>query len=477
MKIGIAPRICLLLCLVTPVLSGGAEAEKPHSGASWGTFLRPFSADSPWNSRPVNPSFYDNEIPASKYYPSITAGEWSTGVFSADKSDPSQVIEAYPGTAGIYMPDTGGVTEKLVIPHWPKDISPALEGDGHADLVDTDTKIIHSFYKLKRVGGKWHAALYAWSRIDGRGWGDPSHFYQGARAVGVPPMAGLIRSTEISDNEPNYTHALAMSLTYNALSAEQPYIFPATAADQNASKSNTGKIPQGALLMLPSNYPIENVKNIHLKKIIATLKIYGAYVVDRNVGTPFAIYVEKGSGFKLSPSGWDNDVAEELNRIRQSLRQVKAADKWIAGDGRVINREVSMNIMSMRGPWQLTSGAAPAKYDIYQDALLFDPQPGPKVRQVTSSNIISRVTWSAPKPGEIFELRVYARGGAKLRLLITDKSNQKIYESPEMGDGVVVPIAWPEGIGFAYLTASGPEGGVGGSVRGEMIRQASRASQ
>lgn len=461
--------IFVLIALATDI--GLAQTLKKSAPKSWGTFSRPFSPDSPWNSRPVNPVFYDYVIPTSTYFPSVTAGEWSTGVFSSEVSDEPQVIEAFPGTPGIYMPDLGKTVANIVLPHWPRDVSPALESDGHADMVDTSTGIIHSFFRLRHVDKKWYAALYAWSRIDGSGWGDPSHYYQGARATGVPPMAGLIRAAEIDDGQPAYTHALALSLTFNALSADPAYIYPATAADQSAAKTNSGKIPEGALLMLPSDYPVEKMKNDHLRKIAQTLKTYGGYVVDRNVGTPFAIYVEKGSDFNLTPLGWNPQIADELNLIRLSLRQVKSADKWLAADGKVAQRGSPMNIMSMRGPWILKSGPQLANYDIYTDSLIFNADASSKVAQVTTNYTLSKVTWSVPSEGERYTFQVNASGGSKLQLLLTNKTKQKVYESPVMGDLESVTFTWPNEVELAYMLAYGPGQNKNGSVRGTLMRR------
>ena len=466
-------RLKLFLLVLIALLTGPgfSQTNKHSSEESWGTFNRPFSPDSPWNSRPVNPIFDDYVIPASKYFPAVTAGEWSTGVFSSEASDEPQVIDALPGTPGIYLPDLGKTVTSIVLPHWPRNVSPALESDGHADMVDSSTGIIHSFFKLKHIDNKWYAALYAWSRIDGAGWGDPSHFYQGARATGVPPMAGLIRTTEINDGKPAYAHALAVSLTFNALSADPAYIYPATAADQSAAKTNSGKIPEGALLMLPSDYPVEKIKNDHLRKIAQTLKVYGGYVVDRNVGTPFAIYVEKGSGFNLTPLGWNPQIAEELNQIRLSLRQVKSAEKWLAADGKVAQRSSPMNIMSMRGPWILKSGTQLANYDFYTDSLIFDADASNRVAQVTTNSTISKVTWAVPAEGERYTFQVHASGGATLQLLLTNRAKQRVFESPVMGDLDAVTFTWPNEVGLAYMLVNGPAKNSNGSVRGTLIRK------
>ncbi len=55
--------------------------------------------------------------------------------------------------------------------------------------LDPDT-----FWQLKQQTGNGSATQYAWTRLNGSGWGDPAHYFQGARAAAVPTAAGLIRA-------------------------------------------------------------------------------------------------------------------------------------------------------------------------------------------------------------------------------------------------------------------------------------------
>jgi hypothetical protein len=220
----------------------------------------------------------------------------------------------------------------ITITHWPADVMPVEGRDGHAEIVDPSTGIIHSFYQLRHIDGRWRARMYAWTRLDGRGWTDPAHYYQGARAAAVSSMAGLIRKHEVADGDIAYRHALAMSITYNALSAKPAYVFPATSVDTTSATTNSGSIPEGALVMLPESFDTQRISNRALRKVAETLKIHGGYVVDRNRGAPFAIYVENGSDLTLHRGGWDNAVADDLERIRRALRQVVSARGWLDGN-------------------------------------------------------------------------------------------------------------------------------------------------
>jgi hypothetical protein len=149
-------------------VAAGAVSVAQAAEEPFGTVLRPFSAASPWNSKPVNPRFGSFVIPASDHVPAIAEGTWSTGVFEAGPSDPPMTVQGLPGTRGLWHPDAetyGDVT----IPRWPANVLPASGADGHAEIVDPLTGIVHSFWKLRQADGKWVAAQYAWTRIDGRG--------------------------------------------------------------------------------------------------------------------------------------------------------------------------------------------------------------------------------------------------------------------------------------------------------------------
>jgi len=365
-------------------------------------------------------------------------------------------------TVGVSDPDSGG-NRVITIPRWPASVVPASGTDGHADIVDPVTNTIHSFWKLKQINGRWTAALYSWSSLTGTGWGDPAHYYQGARAVGLPASAGLIRKDEIKDGRATYTHALALSLTYNALSngVNTPaYVFPATSADGSLS-GNTGSIPEGALLMLPPSFDSSNITNPDLKKIVETLKSYGAYVVDRNVGTPFAMYVENDSGFSLMPKGWDNKIASQLDQIRASLRQVLSAQDWVDAKGNsvsnAINAQQRMNILSMRGPWYKQSGTATATYDTATQSLLFSATTTKTVHTNANNTGLTRVKWAVPKAGTYVQFTVSASGGATLRLQ-TRTDGVLTFDSKDLANGQSIRFLWPANSAVTLIATSGISG-------------------
>jgi hypothetical protein len=445
------------------------------SGITFGSSAHPYATNSLWNSRPVNPVFDTFVIPKSTYFPCIASGAYSTGVFLASSTDGPMTVVGPTSTdtvtVGVSDPDTGA-NRVITIPHWPAGVLPASGTDGHADIVDPVTNTIHSFWRLKQINGRWTAALYAWSSLTGTGWGDPAHYYQGARAVGLPASAGLIRKDEIKDGRPAYPHALALSLTYNALSngVNTPaYVFPATSAD-NSLSANTGSIPEGALLMLPPSFDSSNIANPDLKKIVETLKLYGAYVVDRNVGTPFAIYVENDSGFNLMPNGWDNTIANQLDQIRASLRRVLSAQDWVDPNGNsmadAIKAQQTMNVLSMRGAWYKQSGTATATYDTATQNLLFSATTTKAVHVNANNTGLTRVQWAVPKAGTYVNFTVTATGGATLRLQI--KSNGVLtFDSQDLANGQSIRFLWPANPALTLIASSGTNGA--SSVKADLV--------
>lgn len=412
----------------------------------------------------MNPVLGTDVIPKSDYFPAVQTGAYSTGIFLATAKDAPATITGIYGAAFVTDPDTA-TSHELTLPHWPSGTLPASGSDGHADIYDETTGILHSFWQLKLVNGKWQAKMYAWSPMAGKGWGDPAHFYHGARATGVPAAAGLMRTSEVNDGQATYKHALAMSLTYNALS--KTYIYPATSADWDAS-ANYGKIPQGALLMLPSNYDTSKIANADLRKVAETLKTYGAYVVDRNTGTPFVIYVENGSGFELHRGGWNNAVAAELDRIRANLRQVVSASSWVDGDGKatVMTPSVSENKLSMRGPWTRSAGTGTATFDTWSQSLVFTPSAGRTFVANGNSSGLNKVNWGGVAVGTTQKFTVTATGGALLKIEVW-KGSSRIVSSEYLGNGQSIRFVWPAG-GWIVLTGASGVNNVVSSVRADM---------
>jgi hypothetical protein len=246
-------------------------------------------------------------------------------------------------------------------------------------------------------------------------------------------------------------------------------VFPATSADTDASTANFGAIPEGALVMLPQSYDTQKIANLALRKVALTLKVYGAYVVDRNYGTPFVIYVENGSGFNLHEGEWNNAVAADLDKIRQSLRQVISTKGFLDGDGRAFEPERNLNFLSMRGPWKIKTGHVAGVYDTLAQAVLFSATAERTVLVNSSSRVLNPVPWAKPVTGAPYRLTARATGGGKLRIQILSRSDKSpVFDSGELADGETATFKWPAKDAVAVIYAIS---GVGknSSVSGDLV--------
>jgi hypothetical protein len=443
----------LLLCAS---LAAAAQSPAPVP-ATWGSYEKLFSAQSPWNSRPVNPVLDPSiTIPTDIYEPAVAAGAYSAAVFRALPTDGPVTVYGPTATTHVSDPDSG-TSRNVTVPRFPAGVIAATGADGHAEIVDAEAGVVHSFWKLKQTGGVWRAALYSWSPLNGNGFGDPAHHYQGARATGVPSSAGIIRKQELTDGKPSYNHALAISLAASGLTdgtSAPAYVYPATSTDSSTS-NNTGGIPEGSLLMLPANFDDKAIAHPELKRIVATLKSHGAYVVDRTTGTPFVIYVENGANFNLMPKGRDNNVVTQLRLIRAGLRKVTSAERWVDGDGNVKADPEVGNILSMRGAWSLQAGPSLGVFDTLQQAIVF-PNTIKEITQANTNNTgLTKVHWALPAADTPMRFTSVAAGAASVRLQLK-VSGTIVYDSNFITDGQSTTFIWPSGsVGAILIARSG----------------------
>jgi len=298
--------------------------------------------------------------------------------------------------------------------------------------------------------------MISWSTLNGSGWGDPAHYYQGARAAAVPTSAGMIRVAEANDGKAWYEHALALSLDYSGLAAApNQFIYPATSGDStDPSKSNTGQIPEGARLMLPADFDLSQITDPRLLKVAKTLMRYGAYVVDRNDNTPFVIYVE-------NRSVWSESPPSQLNLVRQALRQVVSEDGYIDGNGVLRVPDSQVNLMSMRGIWAVDAMENPndvaGVYDTYTQSLRWDTTTS-FIRQIDYGNRnIGAVPGVGPNAPKRYTFSVVASGGVKLSMQIYVNKALRL-TTALLGNGQSQHVVWPAGA-TVTLTAEKPAGG------------------
>ncbi len=431
----------------------------------FGTFKRPFAANSPWNVMPINPVLDDYTLPKTAYFPFFGTGPYTTGVFEAKSGDAAAVVRGLTNPDGLWNTDES-VFKEVTIPRWPANVLPASGTDGHADIVDPQTGIVHSFWQLRRVDDGWRATQYAWTALNGRGWSDPAHNHQGARAAGVPTMAGLIRQHELDDGDSLFRHVVAITLDGSAL--RKGYVFPATAEDDNAAQNYRGGVPMGSLLMLPANFDTTRLQTPSLRKLAETLKRYGGAVVDQNHDTRFTVPVEQGARFDLHAGGWNSAAGDDLNTIADALRRVVSVDGWLDGNGKKTSLSRNLNLLSMRGPWTDSPGGARARFDSWKQLLRFEP----RADAVSSEQIVGKsqrmTAWAPWQPGQTYSFSVQAQGGAQLRLQFRQPDSQVIWETPNLGNGQRIDFAMPSATGLPLLVATS---GIGQPswVRGRLI--------
>jgi len=453
--------------------------------AAFGTFAKPFKADSPWNIRPINPVLGTYTLPLTgpqNWDPKISTGDLSTAAFLAKDSDSAMEVFPLEDEVGVWDPDAAVFLASITIPRWPQNVVPAEGGDGHADIVDPVTGKVHSFWKLRYINGKWRAKQHAWSSLTGRGWGDPAHYYQGARAVGVPTIGGLIRIHEVDDGESHYKHALAMSASWEGLSGNPTFIYPATSADAYSNTKHIGQVPEGALMMLPQDYNMQ-ISNPQLQKVVETLKIFGARVVDENYGTPFHIYVENGAAFNLygEDSEENNSIRGELRRMREAMRQVISAD-YVDGDGNPTTADEpgNFNLLSLRGPWKPTQVGGPVGvFNSLTQSIEFASVPTAIRQQNGDSTGISggkvpgdttrqtRVTWAKPVSGATYRLTASGTGSTSVMLHLYSGGTAQA-QTPELKPGESSTFVWPND-GWATVIVKNVANKAG-SISATMIR-------
>jgi len=130
-----------MLTVLALAAASAAQAQTSAATYALGTYQRPYAARSPWNSRPVSPSFGTFVIPPSLYYPAVAEGAYSTGVFKAASTDLPVTIVGTLGTAGVWDADSEAFKASITLPRWPATVIPATGSDGHADVIDTITGV------------------------------------------------------------------------------------------------------------------------------------------------------------------------------------------------------------------------------------------------------------------------------------------------------------------------------------------------
>jgi len=226
--------------------------------------------------------------------------------------------------------------------------------------------------------------------------------------------------------------------------------------------------------MLPQDFDTSVIKDATLRKVANTLKVYGAYVVDMNYGTPFVIYVEIGSGLKIGKGGWNYKLGQELHLVRENLRMVKAAGGWLDDNGQPFTPNKNLNLLSMRGPWVASNGKPLGKFVPTQQAVVFQNTDSPVIQSNYSDRSMPAIDWAKPQKGQRYTLKAVTTGGASLRFKIIDKETKKqVYDSRDLQNNESVTFEWPVD-GFYPLVTVTSGVGDASSARGILFRSADK---
>lgn len=269
-----------------------AEAEMPAGP------YRPFSEDSPWNTKiPANAAIDPNSDVLMADFAAfnplhINMEEWSVAVYPVDhKATPKRYVQAlYPNQYGHGF----GPRERIPIPDGAAPGGPAL-GTGY--LVLEDRKAGQA-WEMRQAGqnedGGWFTGFGATADLRGTGvnmpWMKASSPLNAAspRPSGAPLVAGLIRADELKAGK--IEHALAFAYSGARTNA---FVSPASTAleSREGRPDNPFGLPMGARIQLDPSYDIENTKLSPEAKVIArALQEYGAILVDEAGGT--VLYAE-----------------------------------------------------------------------------------------------------------------------------------------------------------------------------------------
>lgn len=280
---------------VTPA---GPTPTTPPSAAGC---LRPYTADSPWNTKLVNPTYH----PQSDLLISTLNGKTLTSdptqytypVYFVDSTTPIQQVKL----SGFYTKaENGGTT-----------ISHTLDPDGtvHIPIPDnaqpspgTDSQII---LVNESTGDQWGLisavkGTTGWTAKNGsyynnNNWSGVAPVGYGARGGGIPYYAGLIRKCEITQG--HIDHAIAFGYDYpcsQTVCAAQgfPY-FVRPAAKSDGQGTNPHDFPEGTRLQLvatDAEITTMCASNTTCVIIAKALRDYGMITLD-NTGHP-KIYAE-----------------------------------------------------------------------------------------------------------------------------------------------------------------------------------------
>lgn len=308
-----------------------AAAEAP---AGW----RPFSDDSPWNTRiPANTELDPNseviiEDFASHSVLDINMPLYSVATYYID-STKTPMKKVFPYFTGEYG---RGFAPGTKIPAPAYAVPPGPEGSTeYLAMIDPNAGLAWEMKQghQNQETGSWGTSFGAQVDLNGTGVAQPwmtapdAHLSASPRPSGTPLIAGLIRIDEIKAGK--IEHALAIAYPSPRTGVFVPPASMALDAPDGQEPNLLG-LPMGARIQLDPAYDIENTQLSPSAKVIArALQEYGAIVVDHTGST---VLFAEASPAQLE--AWEgllapDDLAEVFTRdmIGRNFRVVAMGEK------------------------------------------------------------------------------------------------------------------------------------------------------
>jgi hypothetical protein len=317
----------LLLAAVMAAGAPAASAQTTRKPALW-----PFSAVSPWNSPIGTAATYDapdcdaavQAENGDTTRPWIHAEQYSYPVYWASVTDPLKTV--YKGDSPGPLFPSGTSQGRFRVPGGARPDS----GTDHAlVLIEPGGRFSDEMWNAYNTPFFVDAGGFArHDLVSGDGFTPVSGL--GPAAAHASYLGGLMRTWELQAGA--IQHALAMSLTPQRLSADEP-LPPASAIDGDHSQY-AGPVRMGQLIALPQDLDLDSLGlTSAVGRAIATaLQRYGAYVVNKSEAP--GLYAESGAAYRVRAArDFDDSGVSDLMRIVGALRCVtdNSPDAWGGG--------------------------------------------------------------------------------------------------------------------------------------------------
>lgn len=308
-----------------------------------GTFLRPFSAASPWNTpAPAAGSLTD---PRTVQIRTADPVSGATGINITRYSLPNYEAKITDPLVTVVDVAHGNLTVQIRVP---ANAVPAAGTDSNMAILQPDGWLYDLWVARWNGTARIDTQRLGRCRIDGTGCGPAVRFNgqlvpAGIRAAGCSWLGGMIRKHEIDAGV--IPHALALSLPGKWLRYDPPpmygegsgehlwgergettgpvgygnyrgYVAPATEQDHGSAWGDYtigAGIPMGTRFVLPKTFDISTL-NPQARMMAKAAQDYGVFIIDKTDKTTWSMFYAEPAATNFAP--WTNG---DLTKIRQNL--------------------------------------------------------------------------------------------------------------------------------------------------------------